>query len=192
MNLCLKITLGVLFTIYIGIPTNLKLAHPLFSDSLEFTDILDTNIINIDSLRKSNRWNIDSLVEDAKRSIQIRRTVSNDSIYKKKKLHKCVEQIRSDLNRNVFPSLLYNPCIDQEDANYYYYNSHQSISLRIDILNSLDSQELRKLILLADKKKLKMKCNYKSYIDDLPHQYKSTWELLKMRKKGVVIKNNFK
>jgi hypothetical protein len=89
-----------------------------------------------------------------------------------------LNQLIDSLNKNTFPSFLYNECLDIEEAAYCNLGSHKSVSLRFDLLKSLQKQQLRKLLELADLTKLKRICKI-NYANEKLFGTTSTYNLLK-------------
>ena len=97
-------------------------------------------------------------------------------------LNKHLDTLRLDLQKKQVSSFVYNECIDNHNASYYYVNSHTKQSLRFELIQKLSKDEITKLMNIADSTLLKKKCPVK--IESMPYSDTSTWELLKKSRKN--------
>lgn len=81
------------------------------------------------------------------------------------------------LKKDSIPEFILNECLDKINMHYCKLNSHQYISLRYDLLDSLSCDDLEKLMKYKENPKLNSVCNY-GYNTEMIYQNVSTKNLI--------------
>lgn len=87
------------------------------------------------------------------------------------------DELNGSLSIGVIPTFIYDECLDANEAAYCYVNSHESRSLRYDILSSLNYNQLKLILQKANLSAIEKKCNLK-YMKEKHLSKKSNYELI--------------
>lgn len=74
-------------------------------------------------------------------------------------LREYLDEINIALINNNIPDFIYDNCLDIKELGYCYINANENISLRRNIINSLEKSQLLKLIELGDSSRFNLICN---------------------------------
>ncbi len=86
-------------------------------------------------------------------------------------------ELLDSLKVNKVPDFFYDNCLDV-NSGYCRVNSHETISLRYDIIKKLTKIELDKILLYGNLTKLKQVCSEESSLEVI-YNKRTTYELLK-------------
>lgn len=96
---------------------------------------------------------------------------------KSKVLQRYVIELKDSLKMNKLPDFVYDECLDANSMGYCSVSSHETISLRTDIISMLNKEDIKKILDLGNKEQLKKKCK-NDYTSELFNSNKSTFEIL--------------
>lgn len=96
---------------------------------------------------------------------------------KQKVLESYVKQLKDCLKQNKLPEFIFDECLDVNSMGYCYVSSHESISLRSDIIKQLKKDEVREILSLSEPTLLKKIC-ITDFSAELLNSGISTYELL--------------
>ena len=97
---------------------------------------------------------------------------------RKEDLQIYIRELKDSLKMNKLPNFIYDECLDVSEMGYCYISSHETISLRTDIISNLKKEEIHKILEIGNKQKLKRKCK-NDLTAELFNSNKSTFEILK-------------
>jgi len=104
---------------------------------------------------------IDSLRVEIDSDIENYAIALNNISYKDTVFKELMIILKKSIKNNKVPDFFYNECLDNEYCEYYKGNTHKKFSLRTDLINQLDSSEVRILLTNADTIKLRNLCTEK-------------------------------
>jgi hypothetical protein len=100
--------------------------------------------------------------------------------------NKYLDTLKHNLDKNVVPGFIYDLCLDNRSASYYYLNSETKISLRYNLISRMGKDEIKRLIRIADPRRLQQICNDPK--EDMQYANESTFSLLNNRLNNDSIK----
>jgi hypothetical protein len=86
-------------------------------------------------------------------------------------------ELLDSLNKSKIPTFFIDECLDELTIGYCRVSSHETISLRFDLIKRLKKEDVEKILLLSDSNQLKKICNME-FSPELPFNKKSTYSLL--------------
>ncbi|RYE57190.1 MAG: hypothetical protein EOP48_06370 [Sphingobacteriales bacterium] len=72
-------------------------------------------------------------------------TIISSKVLAKEKFETLFKEIQSSIDKDVFPEVLLDSCLDWNNYNYCYVGSHRKLSMRNDLINNLSKDQLAKL-----------------------------------------------
>jgi hypothetical protein len=92
-------------------------------------------------------------------------------------LNQYVKEFTDSLSKNKIPDFFIDECLDASSMGYCRVSSHETISLRTDIVKKFKKEDIKKILSIGDKEKLKRKCKT-DFTSELFNSNKSTYDIL--------------
>ncbi len=157
-----------------------------------FCTMINCLIAQKDSLSPQNKRWLDSVLVDKLPDPEARSYSSYDARMTMENSY--LDTLVSGLKKGFIPNFFYCSCIDTiVGSQYYYKDSHHYFSLRSELIKKLTDEDLRLILKIGDKRKLKKKCQIKrKYVllaPVFPNLKYSTLQLIKRKQKKLIIED---